>query len=133
MNTPMNTMEIETRSVLLADDEEIIVDLIKETIGKQAALLDTADDGPTTLSKVKERDYDILLLDISMPGLSGIDIYMWIRENKPHLVKRIIFISGDMESGNRGSFLRASGCLYLAKPFGFKELLTMIGSVPLPT
>lgn len=114
------------RSVLMVEDEEVVVDVIKEVIGPIVSMIDTACNGEDALAKVLRQDFDHILLDIKMPRMSGMDFFSRLASLKPHLTKRVIFITGDTESEATRKFIRANGCSSLDKPFMIKELLNMM-------
>lgn len=118
------------KSILLAEDDDIVVDVIRDVIGPSVHSLEIALDGPDALAKLVRRDYDILLLDIRMPKMNGIALINYIREIKPHLLPRIIIVTGDAESAHVKKFIKEYGCPCLAKPFKIKELIdAMIAAV----
>lgn len=120
---------LDGKTVLLAEDEEIIVDVIREVVGPFVVALDIACDGPDALARIMRRDYDIILLDIKMPRMSGIALFSYIRDIKPHLLNRIIVITGDAESEHVKTFLKNSGCPNLAKPFKIKDLFEAMAGI----
>ncbi|MBI5642704.1 MAG: response regulator [Deltaproteobacteria bacterium] len=114
------------KTVLIIDDEQIVVDVIKEVIGPLVKRLDTAGDGIDALAKALASDYDYILLDIMLPKMSGMEIFKLIEDYKPHLVKNIIFITGDIETVDIRNHIRKSGCRVLDKPFMIKELFNVM-------
>ncbi|MDP2690069.1 MAG: response regulator [Deltaproteobacteria bacterium] len=116
------------KSVLMVDDEEIVGDVIKEVLLPAVSVLDVVGDGAEALARIVERDYDIILLDIEMPKMSGMEFFRHLKNMKPHLASRTIFITGDTETPSTRSFILKSGCRYLDKPFMIRDLLkTMAG------
>ncbi|MBI5588735.1 MAG: response regulator [Deltaproteobacteria bacterium] len=114
------------RSVLLVDDEAIVVEVIREVIGPMVSVFASASNGIEALARILDRDFDFILMDIEMPRMNGIELYRHISETKPHLLKKVIFITGDTETEVTRSFIKKSGCLYLDKPFMIKDLLSVM-------
>lgn len=116
------------KSVLMIEDEEIVVDVIKEVVGGLVSVFEAARDGVDGLIKIMSKDYDYILLDVRMPRMNGIELYRHVSIHKPHLLRRIIFVTGDTESESTRMFIIRSGCRSLNKPFMIRELLeTMAG------
>lgn len=118
--------KLQNRSVLLAEDDDIVVEVIREIVGPNVCSFEIAYDGPDALARIMRRDYDVLLLDIKMPRMNGLALFNYIRDIKPHLLSRIIILTGDAESAHIRAFIKESGCPCLAKPFKIKELLDAI-------
>ncbi len=78
------------------------------------------------MPKVESTDYDAIIMDIHMPGLSGIELYRQIIEKYPELTKKFIFITGDSSDQNTRAFLRRNNLSYIAKPFERTELLQKV-------
>jgi len=114
------------RSVLMVEDEEIVSEVLKEVMGPIVSTVETARNGEEALAKVIQRDFDYILLDIKMPRMNGMDFFRHMSVLKPHLTKRVVFITGDTESEITRSFIRNNGCNSLNKPFGIRELLDIL-------
>ncbi|MBI5233953.1 MAG: response regulator [Deltaproteobacteria bacterium] len=114
------------KQVMAVDDDMDVLGVIRQTVGPNVSSLDCVANGKTAVEKMLETNYDIVLLDINMPGLSGREVYKQIREKKPYLAERIIFLTGDTESEKTNKFLKLTNCQYLSKPFQTKELLYLM-------
>lgn len=110
-------------SVLVVDDEEMVVDVIREALSPIVSMLETATSGEEALVKAVKRDFDSILLDVNMPVMNGMEFFRLIKLLKPHLSSRIILMTGDVKGVTTGSFVRSSGCRTVEKPFGICELL----------
>ncbi len=122
----LDISRLTTRSLLMVDDEQDFVETMRELLQPMVFLFDYTTDGTVALEKVLNRDYDFLLLDLKMPGMSGKELYKRIIEYKPYMSERIIFLTGDTESESSKAFLKLTGCKYLAKPFSTRALLNML-------
>ncbi|MBI5970031.1 MAG: response regulator [Deltaproteobacteria bacterium] len=114
------------KSVLIVDDEDGVLKSVKDGISSSVAAVETASGGKEAYDALMDNDYDLILLDIKMPGMSGIELYRKLNETKPYLSQRVIFLTGDIENDATASFLKLTGCRYLSKPFGMKELLDVM-------
>src|SRR5262249_21083592 len=81
-----------------------------------------ANDAQAALSLLKEQTFDAIVSDIRMPGMDGLQFYEQARALEPHYGEHFIFMSGDLVRGSTRSFIQASGCLSLEKPFNFDTL-----------
>ena len=109
--------------VLLADDHKIVRDGLKRILAAQPDLLVAAEaaSGDEALALVKAHDYDVVMLDMSMPGLSGIDLIKRLRLEKPKL--RILVLSMHGESQYAARVLKAGAAGYLSKDSAAEALL----------
>jgi signal transduction histidine kinase len=116
------------KNVLMVDDEESIVDVVKPIITPMVSSFETLTSASKAMARLNDNDYDIILLDIRMPEIDGMELYKWIKENKPYLTERIIFLTGDIESEKTRGFLKLTRVPTLSKPFGTKELINILTS-----
>ncbi|MFC1646510.1 response regulator [Candidatus Omnitrophota bacterium] len=79
-----------SRSVLIADDENSTVDLLKKTLGKLGYDVTACYDGLQAMESLKDEIFDVVLLDYNMPGLSGTELIRFAKERDPS-TKVIIF------------------------------------------
>lgn len=114
------------KSLLVVDDEEIVVEIVTDVFGKAMSVLDTAFDGLEAIEKLGRGDFDFILLDIEMPRMNGKEFFNFIRRSKPHLQKNVIFITGDTETESTRSFIASSGCRFLDKPFMIRDLIKVM-------
>ncbi len=106
-------------SVLVVDDEDHITELI------ESVLADTHNThamtrGELAIEALKNRDFDVLICDLHMPGVSGYDLVEWTRKNRPNI--RILLLSGDVARQETGDFAKACSAQFLSKPFTVSEL-----------
>ncbi|MBI5236929.1 MAG: response regulator [Deltaproteobacteria bacterium] len=111
---------------LVIDDEDIIVDVMREVVGPLAAAFESARSGEEGLRKLAKRGYDFILLDIKMPGMNGMELYGNIRRYFPHFLQRVIFMTGDTQSEETAAFIAFTGRRCLIKPFDIKEFFGIL-------
>lgn len=119
-------LPIEGRSVLLVDDEPIVVDVLSEVFEPLAEVFRSAANGIEALAILLDEDFDFILMDIEMPRMNGMELFRHIEEVKPYLIPRIIFITGDTETRATRDFIKRSGCRYIDKPFMLKDLFEVM-------
>lgn len=114
--------------ILLVEDEVKLSSVIKKGLEEHRYHVVPAYDGNSGLSLYKQEDYDLIILDIVMPGMSGLELCMQIKEMDknypPILMLTALGTTEDVVSG-----LNAGADDYLAKPFRFKELLARINAL----
>ncbi|MBI5810647.1 MAG: response regulator [Deltaproteobacteria bacterium] len=120
---------LQGKSVLIVEDEEVVTEAIKEVVSPVVSEFESARNGVDGLIKIMDRDFDYILLDVRMPRMSGTELFRHLSVYKPHLLRRVIFITGDTESEETRMFIKKSNCRSLNKPFMIRELLeAMAGS-----
>ncbi|MDP8214723.1 MAG: ATP-binding protein [Candidatus Euphemobacter frigidus] len=108
--------------ILIVDDEENIVTFIRSVLCNSYQV-DIAKRGETALKKLDESLFDLLLVDLRMPGVNGKDIYTWLKDNKPGEEKKIVFMTGDTFDPRARDFIRTTGNPIMFKPFTIAQLL----------
>jgi two-component system NtrC family sensor kinase len=114
------------KRILVVDDENYILDFFVEVFQALPMHVDTAGDGRVAMDKILANEYDLIVSDFKMPQMSGKELYSWIKENRPQLSSRIIFVTGDTVSLETRSFFEDNHNPYLAKPFKIEEVKEVI-------
>ena len=112
--------------ILVVDDDDRIKGLVKEYLEENHFLVTTAKDANDAKKKLEIVKFDILILDIMMPGESGLSLTKYIKKNKPTPII-LLTAKGETEDKIRGLELGADD--YLGKPFEPKELLLRIKNI----
>ena len=109
--------------ILLADDHEIVRDGLKRILAAAGDLevAGEAADGDRALALVRANDYDVAMLDMSMPGLSGIDLIKRLKAEKPALKLLVLSMHGEHQYAVRALKAGASG--YLTKDSAAEQLV----------
>ena len=123
---PSDKLEGVGKKILAIDDEEPILEMIREILTRQGYHVDTANNGKTGLTRLHQNQYDVILCDWKMPGLNGRQVYDELRQTNPTLASRLIFITGDLVSEKTRHFLDTEKILCLPKPFSMAEVRTAI-------
>ena len=119
--------------VLIADDHALFREGLKKVIGQHSDIevLGEASNGQEALEKVWKEDFDVLLLDISMPGRSGIDILKEIKNAKHQPKPKILMLSMHPEEQYAVRALKAGASGYLTKESAPDEIIEAIRRVSL--
>jgi two-component system NtrC family sensor kinase len=115
------------KRALVIDDEEWILELVQQILRKDGFEVDVAPNGSAALDRVSGAQYELLVCDWKMPGLSGPQLYDRIRAISPEAANRVIFMTGDVVSDSVQQFLSKHSKLCLSKPFSVDEFRRTIG------
>jgi DNA-binding response OmpR family regulator len=108
-------------SVLLVEDEPKIASSIQQWLSEHEFGVEVAPDGAVGRHLALSNDYALVLLDLNLPFVDGVEVCKAIRENKPDLPIIMVTALGSMDEKLNGFALGAND--YLVKPFDFRELL----------
>ncbi len=112
--------------ILIVDDEERIVNVLKEYANFNDIQTDTASDGYEAVEKVMENNYDCILMDIMMPNLNGFDA---VKEIKKIKNVPVIMISAKGEESDKLQGFSLGADDYVVKPFSPKEVIARVKAV----
>ncbi len=126
---PALELEGHGRRVLLIDDEESILELAREILTTSGYQVDTALDGEKALQQLQHTQYDLILCDWKMPGLSGQQFYQQLQAASPQTAARVVFMTGDVVNEKTQQFLRQNGKVCLSKPFSLDEFRAAVRTV----
>ncbi len=115
-------MQIE--KILIVDDEELMRRFLKEMLLRKNFVVDTATNGKEALALLKKNSYEMMLTDLKMPEMSGIELLKSAKELNPHMVVIMMTAHGTIE--NAVEAMRLGSYNYLLKPFTPDALETLI-------
>lgn len=113
----------EAEQILIIDDDADTRDIVRQVLQQEAYTVSECSDGRVAVQTFREHRPDLVLLDVLMPGLDGINICLTIREESD---VPIIFLSAKGEATDKAIGLRIGADDYLAKPFDMDELVARI-------
>lgn len=121
------TIMYENPAILIVDDDEAICDLINDELTEEGYICNIASNAGDALSKLKTNSYDVTLLDIKLPGMSGMDLLKSME--KCYQMTAIVMMTAikDFETAVQAMKLGASD--YIVKPFTFDKLKSCITTV----
>ncbi len=109
---------------LIIEDESLLADLYSKVIRDVGFETETALDGNTALERVKSTTPDIIILDIHLPFVSGLDILTEIRNNDNLTNTKVIIITADRDTGNK---LSGQANFILIKPITITQIESLVG------
>ncbi len=113
--------------ILLADDDADQRRLLSDLLTPQGFLLDEAEDGVEAVEKLQTTDYDLLLLDVKMPNMTGMDVLKFIRERG--LSCQVIVVTGVSDISLAIESIKHGADDFIAKPYRIDNLLDSINRV----
>jgi DNA-binding response OmpR family regulator len=116
-------------SLLLVEDDLELAAVMRRWATWVGASLDVASRGADALRLVMEKSYDAVLLDLSLPDIEGPALFNGIIELCPLLASRVIILTGGAVSGEGRTFLEATSCPVVLKPFDLLNLARQIAQL----
>jgi DNA-binding response OmpR family regulator len=113
--------------VLIIDDDPMILRVIQSVLRGKDFIVDIAHDGERAIHKVRTQDFKIVLLDISLPDMNGLDLLKEIKTIKPNT--SVIIMSGYMSQITFNKAMSLGASFYLTKPFEPGALFAAIKEV----
>ncbi|TET31560.1 MAG: hybrid sensor histidine kinase/response regulator [Planctomycetota bacterium] len=117
---------IEEAAVLIVDDEPVIRELVPRILKPLRCHVDVADSVDSALQLIKKNKYDLVIADIKMPNMGGMELMKFLSKHYPKLASRVCFITGDTVSAETRQYLGSVPNPTLRKPFKNKELQTLV-------
>jgi phosphate regulon transcriptional regulator PhoB len=115
--------------VLVVEDEQDILHLVSYNLKKEGFRVDEARSGEEGLRMVRERPYQLLVLDLMLPGLSGMELCRAVKRDPAIAGVPIIMLTARSEEMDKVSGLEAGADDYITKPFSVREFLARVRSV----
>jgi two-component system CheB/CheR fusion protein len=123
---PVELEQAQRRTILLIDDEPGVQRALTRLLRRSGHDITVVANGHEGLVAIQERSYDIILCDMRMPGLDGPGFYRELEHRHPHLLSRIIFLTGDVLSSEALAFFARVKRPRLEKPFRAQEVRRVI-------
>jgi CheY-like chemotaxis protein len=109
--------------VLVVEDELALSTAVSEALADAGCVVDRAADGEEGLARLAGSSYDLVVCDLKMPRVDGVQFYRAMAAAAPALARRVIFVTGAVAGTDAERFLEETGCRWLSKPFRLADLL----------
>ena len=116
----------ENRLILVIDDDDTITGLIKTVLTKEGYQVQIANDGINGVKMAENLKPDIILMDITMPGLDGYEATEKIKQNPAIREIPVIFLTGKSASEDGGKAFAKGGATFMRKPFATQQLKDLV-------
>ncbi len=115
--------------ILVVDDEPDIVDLVSYNLRKEGFAVSSASDAEEVLKKIKDEELSLILLDLMLPGMQGMELCRMLRNNPKTRDVPIIMLTAKTEEVDRILGLEMGADDYITKPFSLRELVARVKAV----
>ena len=120
-------MSIQKHTILVVEDEVHLHEALKLNLELEGYEVSSAFDGPNALHQIQHAHFDLIILDVMLPGMDGYTIIETVRLN--HINTPILILSAKNSSANRVQGLKLGADDYLTKPFNLEELLLRVSKL----
>lgn len=116
-------------TVLVVDDEAPLRRILERLLVREGYRVISAGDGETAYQMLASEQADAILLDINLPAMSGLALYLAIVNRWPALEGRIALMSGDADTEDVAAWIEHHHCVVLRKPFDVKDVVRWVADV----
>jgi CheY-like chemotaxis protein len=114
--------------ILIVDDEEMVRDVLKGMLAAhETVLARSGEEGRAVIEE--DEEFDLILCDLIMPRMTGMDLHTWLAEKNPSLAQRTVFITGGAFTPRASEYLARAGNLMIQKPFDDKSLQRIVSEL----
>jgi sigma-B regulation protein RsbU (phosphoserine phosphatase) len=115
-------------NLLVVDDNEMNRDMLSRRLSRRGHTVATAEDGHVALDLIDQNSFDVILLDIMMPGISGIEVLKTLRQSYSHADLPIIMATAKSENEDMIAALKLGANDYVTKPLDFPVVLARVNT-----
>ena len=113
--------------VLLIEDEPAVMSYVRAVLERSGYAVVCSESGAEGLRMLESGNFLGVVSDMRTPGgVNGADVHDWISRNRPELVSRIVFITGDVANEDTAATLERTGAPCVEKPFGVQQFLAVV-------
>lgn len=113
--------------VLLIEDEPAVMSYVRAVLERSGYAVVCSESGVEALRELESGSFLGIVSDMRTPGgISGADVHDWIRERRPELASRLVFITGDIANEDTAETLRRTGAPCVEKPFRVQQFISVI-------
>ncbi len=116
--------------VIIVDDEEEFVQALVERLQLRGLAVEGFTSGTAAMKEMEQKDFDVAVLDVRMPGLGGLDIVADIKRRWPE--RQVILLTGHGSAEDAEKGMRLGACHYLMKPIHIEQLVEILQQVAGP-
>jgi DNA-binding NtrC family response regulator len=117
----------EKRRILVVDDEDTLRTVLSQELKGEGYEVETAADGQIAIDTLKNKQFELILLDIKMPNVNGFEVLKYIKQNHPNL--KVIMLTGFADLKNAIESKKLGAEDFVSKPYDLVDLITTIERV----
>ncbi len=122
-----SAMKTKALPVLLIEDEPAVMAYVRAALERSGYSVSCAESGVEGLRLLVSGEFLGIVSDMRTPGgVDGSDVHAWLSENRPELVARLVFITGDLANEETVETLRRTGAPYVEKPFRVQQFIDVV-------
>lgn len=114
------------RDILVVDDDPVVTRMLCRVLSIHNVVV--AHSGPDAIERLTKQAFDLILCDLTMPGMSGMEFYQKVRSISEGLAERVVFMTGGAFTAESHEFLAQFPNSWLEKPFDIGELRELVQS-----
>ena len=118
--------QVTGRRILVVDDEPEVRDILLRALSADGHDVALAPDGESAWKLIQENQFDMIFLDLRMPGIDGQELHQLVSEFSSDLARKIVFITGDTANSDTRKFLDSTPCPVLSKPFTIEAVRSLL-------
>src|SRR6185295_16099898 len=115
-----------SKKILIAEDEHDLIRLLKYNLEAQGLRVSSVTDGSLVLAEIRRDEPDLLMLDLMLPGMDGLEICRQVRKHDKYAGIPILMLTARSEEADRVVGLEIGADDYVTKPFSMRELIARI-------
>jgi CheY-like chemotaxis protein len=115
-------MSSHTRRILIVDDDKNVLKVLKVALQRAGYEIDIVSDGNEGLARLFDTQYDLIVCDMQMPGMSGSEFHERLSKDSPEMVDKVLFMTGDIVRSKTQEFLKETQAVFINKPFDLSAL-----------
>lgn len=112
--------------IIIADDDSLVCDVVRRTLSSHGYLVGVVENGLDALRAVEAKQPDLVILDCSMPGLSGVEVLRRVKLSRGNFDTPVLMLTARSSQEDEEIAFRAGADDYLRKPFDPAELLVIV-------
>ena len=125
-----SAMQAVQNPVLVIEDEPSVANFVRLALERHGFKVTWASSGAEGLNLLQSGEFAGVISDMRTPGnVNGADVHAWIRENRPAMSARLLFITGDIANEETGAILKSTGVPFIEKPFRVQQLISTVESL----
>lgn len=118
-----------SKTILIADDSESIRELLEMTLVKEGYQVIKTEDGAVALSQLNGQNIDLIITDLNMPNMDGIELIRQVRKTDRYSMTPVIFLTTESQAGKKEEARLAGATGWIVKPFMPEKLLSVVQKV----
>lgn len=115
------------KKILIVDDDELVLIAIQELLTPLGFSVTGVSSGPEALEEVSHNQFDLVILDVSMPDMTGFEVCHRVRQMEPYRETPVLMLTARSGEEDKQRGMEAGANLYLPKPISPKRLIALVG------